>query len=143
MSLISSCFIVDATSTQIQIKYELQNTTTYTLYVCHYYTGLESIANSGVFTVYNETKQCEMKYKGVKASRIPPTAKNYIKIEPNETISNIVLMNSSFDFQPNEIYTVTATHRLNVVDNLNNINSVIKNSITVPTISNPVTFTAI
>src|SRR3989338_4333955 len=142
MSLIGTCSLVDASSNNVQIKYELMNTTDKTLYICKYYTPLERrILNSGVFTVYNVTNQCDEPYCGEKAKRCPPRAQDYQKIEPNEIVDNIVSFDFAFNFVPNQEYSITAKTNLHVIDDLSNC--LLNNSITsIPCTSNTLTFCA-
>ncbi len=79
----------------INLKFVLKNVSDEPLYVLEWYTPLEGIAGE-IFRVKHDGQT--LPYEGILASRMPPSAEQYILLYPGETVSAVVNLANSFDF---------------------------------------------
>lgn len=79
----------------VNLKFVLKNVSDTPLHVLQWYTPLEGIGGE-IFTVTHDRQS--IPYKGILASRTPPTTDAYVFLNPGESVSAVVDLSKSYDF---------------------------------------------
>ena len=92
-----------ATGEKVNLKFVLKNVSETPLYILRWYTPIEGIAGE-IFRVTRDGQT--VPYRGIVAYRNPPTADEYIWLNPGESVSAVVNLGEAYDFSKTGEYRI-------------------------------------
>jgi len=87
----------------VNLRFTLTNNTDTRLYVLKWYTPLEGVAGE-IFRVTRDGQT--VPYEGILATRVAPPPEDYVRLEPDESVSAEVNLATVYDFSLAGEYTI-------------------------------------